>query len=93
MIELQEFLKVYGEDGVQFFEAESDPVESYTGLEILKISTVMGYGVPLTDSQWEVFPTAERAEEFYEQTVGQLTSSNYIFNGHGVRERVEFDYV
>jgi hypothetical protein len=92
VIELQEFLKVYGSDGVEFFPADSDAVELYTGLEILKIVSVNGYGVPLTDSQWEVFATPERAEEFYEETVGELTSSNFVFNPKGVRERVEFDY-
>jgi len=94
MIELQEFIKVYGSEGQEFFQADEDEaVELYTGLDILNCERVLGYGVPIDSNKWEVFQASREAENFYKETVGELTSSNFIFDPSGVRERVEFDYV
>ena len=90
-IQLEKFLKVYGSDGLQIVAAEDrDSVnEIYTGVEVRRIRPVVGYGVPLGDGLYKLFNRPEDAVAYYNQTFGQVTSSNYVLEGYGIRERIE----
>jgi hypothetical protein len=90
MIDVQNFLKVFGSDGVQFVLESDTPDEAYTG-EITSVEPIQGYGVPLTDKLWEVFTSQQQAERFYRRQVGEITSNDLIFEPSGIRHR-DMDY-
>jgi hypothetical protein len=91
MINLDKFFKVFGDEGTEYFPIDSDPYELYTGMEILRVSEVEGYGVPVTEQEFKVFKDPSDAEDFYNQLMGGVTSSNLVFDPNGIRERIEYN--
>jgi hypothetical protein len=90
-IQLQEFFKVFGDQGTVFVVAEDKEIVDflYPGSEVSKKKKVRGYGIPLSNGLWEVYDDAEDAKAFYRRTMGGITSGALVMEDYGVRERVE----
>lgn len=90
-IELQEFFKVYGNEGVVFVSAEDkEAIEYlYPGTEVTSKKKVKGFGIPQSNGLWEVFTEQSQAQEHYRCEMGGVVSGSMIMEDYGIRERIE----
>jgi hypothetical protein len=91
MLEISEFLKVYGSEGVEFTTLDVDPYDSYSGLEVTRVEKISGYGVPVTETLYEVFTNLINAEQRYSEIRGDITSNDLVFSSYGSRTREDIN--